>query len=173
MPARSDMKVDQHDMSLEWAFNESFGFTADNNVTYAGMRKHFVDLMHPYGAAKDIKQLAPIYEYFGINDFREAYTEYHNSCIPAYKLGKYNSFKSDLTQKDIWIQTRFDMLIEEGQAACVAASDTKIFDIANKLGLIEFNYTDQQVLDIYRRFHHANKHKMKPIPVCKIPEKLK
>ncbi|MFH1743372.1 MAG: NAD(+) synthase [bacterium] len=31
----------------------------------------------------------------------------------------------------------------------------------------------KQVLDIYRRFYHANRHKMNPIPVCKIPEKLK
>jgi NAD+ synthase len=31
----------------------------------------------------------------------------------------------------------------------------------------------QQVLDIYRRFHRANKHKTDPIPVCKIPAEFK
>lgn len=31
----------------------------------------------------------------------------------------------------------------------------------------------REVLAIYRKFHHANKHKMDPIPVLKIPESLK
>ena len=31
----------------------------------------------------------------------------------------------------------------------------------------------KQVLEIYRRFHKMNEHKMKPIPVCLIPKKLK
>lgn len=31
----------------------------------------------------------------------------------------------------------------------------------------------QKVLSIYNGFHTANKHKMEPIPVCRIPEKLK
>ena len=31
----------------------------------------------------------------------------------------------------------------------------------------------KKVLAIYRRFHRANKHKMEPIPVCKIPNELK
>ncbi len=30
-----------------------------------------------------------------------------------------------------------------------------------------------EILEIYRGFHQANKHKMEPIPVCKIPESLK
>jgi NAD+ synthase len=29
------------------------------------------------------------------------------------------------------------------------------------------------VLSIYRRFHNANRHKMDPIPVCKIPEAMR
>ena len=29
------------------------------------------------------------------------------------------------------------------------------------------------VLEIFRGFHRANKHKMEPIPVCVIPESLK
>ena len=32
---------------------------------------------------------------------------------------------------------------------------------------------EKQVLEIYKRFHAMNEHKMKPIPVCVIPEKLK
>lgn len=31
----------------------------------------------------------------------------------------------------------------------------------------------KEILDIFRRFHRANKHKMAPIPVCVIPESLK
>ena len=31
----------------------------------------------------------------------------------------------------------------------------------------------KQVLQIYRQFHDANKHKMTPIPICKIPESLR
>ncbi len=32
---------------------------------------------------------------------------------------------------------------------------------------------EKQVLDIYRRFNRANKHKMLPIPVCEIPEAVR
>lgn len=35
------------------------------------------------------------------------------------------------------------------------------------------NNREQEVLEIYRKFHRANRHKMEPIPVCEIPEKLK
>jgi NAD+ synthase len=35
------------------------------------------------------------------------------------------------------------------------------------------NDRQREVLDIYRRLHRANKHKMDPIPVCAIPEELK
>ena len=29
---------------------------------------------------------------------------------------------------------------------------------------------DKEVMDIFNSFHNANKHKMDPIPVCKIPK---
>jgi NAD+ synthase len=32
---------------------------------------------------------------------------------------------------------------------------------------------ESEVLAIYRRFHQANRHKMDPIPVCKIPESIR
>lgn len=32
---------------------------------------------------------------------------------------------------------------------------------------------EKEVLEIYQRFHNANKHKMNPIPVCLIPDNLK
>jgi NAD+ synthase len=37
------------------------------------------------------------------------------------------------------------------------------------------NITDQQkkILEVYRKFNRANRHKMEPIPVCVIPEGLK
>ena len=31
---------------------------------------------------------------------------------------------------------------------------------------------EKEVLAIYHNFHHANKHKMTPIPVCEIPKNL-
>lgn len=37
----------------------------------------------------------------------------------------------------------------------------------------ELSTRQKEVLDIYRRLHRANKHKMEPIPVCQIPEELK
>ncbi len=35
------------------------------------------------------------------------------------------------------------------------------------------NTRQQEVLSIYRKFHHVNKHKMIPVPICKIPASLK
>ena len=35
------------------------------------------------------------------------------------------------------------------------------------------NSRQKEVLEIYQKFHNANKHKMMPIPVCKIPVTLK
>ena len=37
----------------------------------------------------------------------------------------------------------------------------------------ELNDRQKEILDIYRKFHGANKHKMLPIPVCEIPDALK
>jgi NAD+ synthase len=31
----------------------------------------------------------------------------------------------------------------------------------------------KEVLAVYRRFHQANRHKMDPVPVCKIPEAMR
>jgi NAD+ synthase len=31
----------------------------------------------------------------------------------------------------------------------------------------------KEVLEIFQKFHRANKHKMVPIPVCTIPKELK
>ena len=39
--------------------------------------------------------------------------------------------------------------------------------------LSTLNKREIEVLDIYKKFHNANKHKMIPIPVCKIPKELK
>ena len=32
---------------------------------------------------------------------------------------------------------------------------------------------EEEIINIYNKFHHANKHKMSPIPVCKIPKEFK
>jgi len=32
---------------------------------------------------------------------------------------------------------------------------------------------EQRILDIYKKFNTQNKHKMSPIPICKIPEILR
>ena len=37
----------------------------------------------------------------------------------------------------------------------------------------DLNTRQREVLAIYRKFHRANKHKMDPIPICKIPEFLR
>ena len=37
----------------------------------------------------------------------------------------------------------------------------------------DFTERKKDVLKIYKRYNTANKHKMTPIPVCKIPNKLK
>jgi NAD+ synthase len=40
-------------------------------------------------------------------------------------------------------------------------------------GESSLNFRQKQVLDIYRRFHRSNQHKLAPIPVCKIPAAFK
>ena len=37
----------------------------------------------------------------------------------------------------------------------------------------QLNERQQEVLKIYKNFHHANLHKMEPIPVCMVPPALK
>lgn len=37
----------------------------------------------------------------------------------------------------------------------------------------ELSGRELEVFRIYRRLHYANQHKMKPIPICKVPENLK
>ena len=37
----------------------------------------------------------------------------------------------------------------------------------------ELTTRQMEILDIYRRYHSANKHKMEPIPVCSIPDSLR
>ena len=32
---------------------------------------------------------------------------------------------------------------------------------------------EREVLEIYRRYNRANRHKMAPIPVCEIPDELR
>lgn len=44
------------------------------------------------------------------------------------------------------------------------------YDQSSKM---ELNPRQKEVLSIYLGYHRANKHKMLPIPVCKIPDKLK
>ncbi len=37
----------------------------------------------------------------------------------------------------------------------------------------DFKDREKEVMSIFLRYHHANKHKMRPIPVCEIPDNLK
>ncbi|MGB1452498.1 MAG: NAD(+) synthase, partial [Crocinitomicaceae bacterium] len=39
--------------------------------------------------------------------------------------------------------------------------------------ILSLSSREKEVLDIYNRLHRINKHKMIPIPVCKIPDNLK
>jgi NAD+ synthase len=42
-----------------------------------------------------------------------------------------------------------------------------------KMGIpIELSERQKTVIEIYTKFHKANKHKMLPIPVCEIPTNL-
>ena len=85
-------------------------------------------------------------------------------------LGIIEAILNALPTDGLWVDNRTDeSQIGAGYAELEWAMGFEA-DPKDEDGLSE---RQKQVLHIYRRFHHANKHKMDPVPVCKIPEKLK
>ena len=63
-------------------------------------------------------------------------------------------------------------MVEKMKTKLVTYSELEwAMDFAGNEGLLD--QRQKKVLAIYRGFHSANKHKMEPIPVCKIPSELK
>ena len=44
--------------------------------------------------------------------------------------------------------------------------------IQNKSDLKKITAEEIDIIEIYLKYNRKNKHKMKPIPICKIPKKL-
>ena len=70
----------------------------------------------------------------------------------------------------LWIDNRTD----EMQIGATYAELERVMQFkADSKNENELNARQKEVLSIYQRFHRANKHKMDPIPICKIPESLR
>ncbi|OQY02068.1 MAG: NAD(+) synthase [Desulfobacteraceae bacterium 4572_130] len=91
--------------------------------------------------------------------------------LEVYKLGKQLGIIDDILQAP-----PTDGLWEDGRS-----DETQIGATYKELEwAMEFNSDNEsslnsrqkKVLSIYRKFNQANKHKMKPIPICTIPRKL-
>ncbi len=96
--------------------------------------------------------------------------------LPAaktYALGRYLGVSRDILSAQptdgLWEDNRTDesqigASYEELEWAMAYEAGDKSQDITEH---------QQSVLDVYRKFNRANRHKMEPIPVCIIPEELK
>ncbi len=91
----------------------------------------------------------------------------------VYELGKELGIIEDIMKAPptdgLWEDNRTD---ENQIGASYAELEWAMnhIDAQDKSGMTE---RQKQVLDIFRKFHSANLHKMKPIPVCMIPDDLK
>ena len=70
----------------------------------------------------------------------------------------------------LWADKRTD---ESQLGATYAELEWAMQFEAEPIGEEKLEPRQREVLGIYRKFHQANKHKMEPIPVLKIPESLK
>jgi len=70
----------------------------------------------------------------------------------------------------LWIDSRTD---ETQLGATYAELERAMEFESESQDESKLNARQKEVLSIFRRSHRANKHKMGPIPVCKIPESLK
>jgi NAD+ synthase len=70
----------------------------------------------------------------------------------------------------LWMDRRTD---ESQIGATYAELEWAMHYESNPKDERQLNHRQKDVLRIYRRFHNANKHKMTPIPVCKIPAALR
>ena len=90
----------------------------------------------------------------------------------VYKLGKHLGIINDILQTPptdgLWKDERSD---ETQIGATYQELEWAMkFDSNDESSL---NIREKEVLFIYRKFNKANKHKMKPIPICIIPKDLK
>jgi len=91
----------------------------------------------------------------------------------VYALGRYLDLSKDILSArptdGLWEDNRTD----ESQIG--ASYEELEWAMAYEAGDKSPNITDQQkkILEVYRKFNRANRHKMEPIPVCVIPEGLK
>jgi len=91
----------------------------------------------------------------------------------VYALGRYLDVSQDILSArptdGLWEDNRTD----ESQIG--ASYEELEWAMAYEAGDKSPNITDQQkkILEVYRKFNRANRHKMEPIPVCVIPEGLK
>ena len=91
----------------------------------------------------------------------------------VYSLGRYLGVSQDILSArptdGLWEDNRTD----ESQIG--ASYDELEWAMAYEAGDKSRDITDHQknVLEVYRKFNRANRHKMEPIPVCTIPGELK
>ncbi len=91
----------------------------------------------------------------------------------VYELGRYLGVSRDILSArptdGLWEDNRTD----ESQIG--ASYEELEWAMGYEAGDKTRNITDRQkdVLEIYRKFNRANRHKMEPIPVCTIPSELK
>jgi NAD+ synthase len=91
----------------------------------------------------------------------------------VYALGRYLDVSQNILSArptdGLWEDNRTD----ESQIG--ASYEELEWAMAYEAGDKSPNITDQQkkILEVYRKFNRANRHKMEPIPVCVIPEGLK
>jgi len=91
----------------------------------------------------------------------------------VYALGRYLDLSKDILSArptdGLWEDNRTD----ESQIG--ASYEELEWAMAYEAGDKSRDITDRQkkILEVYRKFNQANRHKMEPIPVCVIPEGLK
>jgi NAD+ synthase len=92
----------------------------------------------------------------------------------VYALGEALGVSSDILEvpptDGLWEDKRTD---ESQLGASYSELEWAMGHDAASLGDTALNERQAAVLAIYRRFHRANRHKMDPVPVCKIPASIR
>ena len=92
----------------------------------------------------------------------------------VFKLGKYLQVSDSIIQAKpsdgLYADSRSD---EEQIGATYDELEWAMrVEDSNDKPMLTYNSREEKVLDIYRSFNSKNKHKMEPIPICKIPNDL-
>lgn len=92
----------------------------------------------------------------------------------VYELAKYLNINNDIIiappTDGLWGDDRTD---EDQMGASYPELEWAMQQYDNGHSANDFIGREQEVFNIYKKLHLANKHKMIPIPVCKVPEVLK